>query len=123
MKKIGAKEVPQVLPCSQFGGVSIVSYINIFQFSPVEMTNSVKNDYPKSLKFLMSEMTSPSVNDEKKNTAKIEKINRTNISSKNTFDNGPTDKVIVCIKAYRSLFLPASLITLVTLNTLKILAI
>lgn len=123
IKNAGASEVPHVLPGMQFGGVSTQSYINIFQFSPVEITKRVKNDCPKSLKFLISLITLPSVSELKKNTAKIEKIKRTSINSRNTFERGPTESVIVCINAYKSLFLPASLITLVTLNTLIILAI
>jgi hypothetical protein len=123
MKNAGAREVPHVLPGTQLGVVSTQSYINIFQFSPVEITKRVKNDCPKSLKFLISLITLPSVSALKKNTAKIEKMKRTSINSRNTFESGPTDSVIVYIKAYRSLFLPASLITLVTLRTLIILAI
>jgi hypothetical protein len=44
MKKAGAKEVPQVSPSIQFGGVILQSYINMFQFSPVAITNKNKND-------------------------------------------------------------------------------
>lgn len=123
MKNAGANELPHVLPGSQLGGVSTQSYINMFQFSPVEITKRVKNDCPKSLKFLISLITLPSVSELKKNTAKIEKMNSTSIKSRNTLERGPTESVIVCINAYRSLFLPASLITLVTRNTLIILAI
>lgn len=66
---------------------------------------------------------SPYVIPEKKKTPRIEKINRTNISSKNTLAKAPTDKVIVDISACNPSFLPASLIMRVTLSTLIILAI
>lgn len=52
MKNNGANELPHVSPGVQFGGVSIQSYMSMFQFSPVEITKSVKNDSPKFLKFL-----------------------------------------------------------------------
>jgi hypothetical protein len=123
IKKTGASEVPQVCPWMQLGGVSMQSYISMFQFSPVDITNRVRNELPKSLKFLMSEMMLPSVIVEKKNTARIEKMNRTSISSRNTFESGPTDNVIVCISACKSLFFLASFIMRVTRSTLRILAI
>jgi hypothetical protein len=123
MKKTGASEVPQVWPWMQLGGVSMQSYISMFQFSPVEITKRVRNELPKSLKFLMSEIMLPSVIVEKKKMAKIEKMNRTSIKSRKTFESGPTESVIVCISAYKSLFFFASFIILVTRSTLRILAI
>ena len=39
-KKTGAMLEPQVLPGIQFGGTSIVSYIILFQSSPVEIEKS-----------------------------------------------------------------------------------
>lgn len=122
MKNRGAHDVPQLLPSSQPGGVLLQSYITMFQFSPVEITNKNRKDCPKLLKFRNSSITLPSLKSEKKNTAKIEKMNRTNIRSKNTFAKAPTDSVIVYINAYKPSFLPASLTTLVTRITRIILA-
>lgn len=99
------------------------SYITIFQDSPVARTNKNKNDCPQFVKFLYSLIMSPLVMPEKKNTPRIENINRTSIRSKNTLANAPTDNVIVDIKAYNPSFLPASLMIRVTLRTLIILAI
>lgn len=52
IKNAGAYDVPQVSPGVQLGGVSIQSYISMFQFSPVEITNKSKKLWPKFVKFL-----------------------------------------------------------------------
>jgi hypothetical protein len=67
-------------------------------------------------------MKVPDLTPLKKNTAKMEKMKSTSMSSANTFINGPIDSVIVAIKAYKPLFFLASRTTRVTRSTLKSLA-
>lgn len=106
----------------QLGGVILQSYINIFQFSPVAITNKNKKDCPKSLKLWYSSITLPELSPPKKKTARIEKMNSTRTSSKKTLASADTDNVIVYISAYKPSFLLASLTILVTRITLIILA-
>lgn len=123
MKNAGANDVPQSSFSTQPGGVLLQSYMSMFQFSPVVMINNKRKLCPKSLKFLKSEMTFPDFRSEKKNTARIEKMNSASIRSKNTFASELTDSVIVCINALSPSFFDAILTTLVTLSTLSIRAI
>lgn len=120
MKKAGENEVPQVSPWTQFGAVMLVSYMSMFQFSPVAITKRNKNDCPKSLKLWYSSITFPSLREPKKKTANIENMNSTSTKSKKTLASADTDKVIVCIKACKPSFLLANLTILVTLMTLII---
>ncbi len=67
-------------------------------------------------------MMLPSLRLPKKKTNKIEKMNSTSTSSKNTFINADTDKVIVYISACKPSFLLAKRTILVTRITRIILA-
>ena len=59
-KKSGAIPEPQVLSGMQSAEVSIVSYMILFQSSPVEIENRSEKLIWKLVKFLYSSMTSPS---------------------------------------------------------------
>lgn len=67
-------------------------------------------------------MMLPSLRLPKKKTNKIEKMNSTRTSNKNTFISADTDSVIVCMRACKPSFLLASRTILVTRMTLIILA-
>ena len=122
MKNTGAMVEPHVLPGMQSGPVFIVSYIILFQSSPVDMEKSSEKLMWKFVKFLYSSMTLPS-NTSKNivlpSTAMIKKIS---MSRMNTLMRESTDMAMVLRSDYRPLFLLARRSTRLTLSTRKTLA-
>ena len=94
-KKMGAIEVPQDSPGMQLGDVFIVSYIILFQSSPVPIEKRSEKLRWKLVKFLYSSMTLPdliSKNIVFPSTAKMKKISMRRM---NTLKSESTDIMIV----------------------------
>ena len=121
-KKIGAMVEPHVLSGMQSGGNLIVSYMILFQSSPVDMEKSKEKLMWKLVKFLCSLITFPSytsANIVLPSTAMMKKIN---IKRMNTLTSESIDIIIVFNSFCRSLYCPARRRTRLTLNTRKTLA-
>jgi hypothetical protein len=91
----GAMSVPHVFFGIHYSEVSMVSYIILFQSSPVETLSNIIIANPKLLKLVYLSMISPSLmlpNTKTPSTAKMKKIN---IRSENTFNREGREKVIV----------------------------
>ena len=121
-KKTGAMEMPHVLSGMHSGDVSIVSYMILFQSSPVDIEKRSEKLIWKLVKFLNSSMTSPSYTSKNMVLPSTALMKKMSISRMKTLNRESTDIMIVLRRAWRPLALPARRRTRLTRKTLRTLA-